>query len=73
MRLFDIMIDGIILYGVEIWGWKRQKEIERIQEKYIRWIMNIDRQTPAYLILKDTGRNRLEIKAGKRIVRWEKK
>jgi hypothetical protein len=23
------------IYGTEIWGWKEQEEVERVQEKYI--------------------------------------
>lgn len=38
MRLFDAMVKGIVMYGVEIWGWKEQTEIERLQEKYMKWV-----------------------------------
>lgn len=73
MRLFDTMVRGIVMYGVEIWGWKEQREIERLQEKYIKWILKVERQTPAYMLMLDTGREKMEVMTAKRIVRWEKK
>lgn len=32
MKIFNTMVKGIIMYGVEIWGWKQQREIERIKK-----------------------------------------
>ena len=35
MRLFEIMVKGVILYGAENWGWREWKEIEGIKMKYV--------------------------------------
>jgi hypothetical protein len=38
----------ILMYGVEIWGWMEQEEVEGVQEKYLRWVLGVDRETPGY-------------------------
>lgn len=35
--------------------------------------MGLDREIPAYMYVIGTGKNKLEVKAGARIVRWENK
>ena len=44
MKLFDYLVVGVMLYGVELFGWKERIECERIQQKYIRWYLGA-RQT----------------------------
>jgi hypothetical protein len=31
--MFESMIESILMYGTEIWGWKEQEEPEKVQEK----------------------------------------
>lgn len=52
MRLFDVIVKGIITYVAEQWGWKETKEIERIPMKYIRWMLKINKNTPWQTIIK---------------------
>ena len=33
MMLFDYLVVGVMLYGVELFGWKERIECERIQQK----------------------------------------
>jgi hypothetical protein len=30
--MFESMIERTLMYGTEIWGWKEQEEVERVQE-----------------------------------------
>lgn len=73
MLLFDSLISGIITYGAEIWGWKGFTEIERIQDRYIKWTLRLDRNTPRYLIAKATGRDYIKVRTSKRAMRFEEK
>jgi hypothetical protein len=36
MMMFESMVESILIDGEEIWGWKEQEEVERVQEKYLR-------------------------------------
>ncbi|XP_025262551.1 golgin subfamily A member 6-like protein 22 [Camponotus floridanus] len=73
MRLFDALIESVMMYGAEIWGWKERKELERIQRKYIKWVLKLDKNTPDYIVMKETNRDDLIIKIGKRALKYEEK
>jgi hypothetical protein len=53
------------MYGAEVWGWKKQKEVEKVQEKYLRGVLGMDRETPSYIVREECKRNRLRVKAGR--------
>jgi hypothetical protein len=50
-------------YGAEIWEWKEQEEVERVQ--------GVDRETSGYIVR--CKRNRLRVKAGKKVAKFEDK
>jgi hypothetical protein len=58
------MVESILMYGKEIWGWKEQEEVQRVQEKYLRWVLGVDRETPGYIVKEECKKNRLIVKAG---------
>jgi hypothetical protein len=70
MKLFDCMVKSVMMYGVEIWGWDKNKEMEVIQNKYIKWILSLDANTPSYLITAEMGRVSMEYIALRRAVRY---
>jgi hypothetical protein len=37
------------MYGAEMWGWKEQEEVEKVQEQYLREVLGVDRETPGYI------------------------
>jgi hypothetical protein len=75
MVMFEsIVMVPILMYGAEIWGWKEQEEVERVQENYyLRWVLGVDRETPGYIVREECKRNRLRVKAGKRVAKFEDK
>lgn len=62
-----------MIYGAEVWTWKERKELERMQRKYIKWVLKLDRNTPDYIVMKETNRDDLIIKIGKRALKYEEK
>lgn len=36
-------------YGAKIWGWKEKKEIEKIHERFLKWMLGINWKTVGYL------------------------
>jgi hypothetical protein len=45
MMMFESMIESILMYGAEIWGWKEQEEVEKVQGKCLREVLAMDRET----------------------------
>jgi hypothetical protein len=44
-----------------------------MQEKYLRWVLGVIRETPGYIVREECKRNRLRVKAGKRAAKFEEK
>ncbi|XP_068900490.1 golgin subfamily A member 6-like protein 25 [Tenebrio molitor] len=59
MRMFESMVESVLMYGAEIWGWKEREEVERVQEKYLRWVLGVDRETPGYIVREECKRSKL--------------
>lgn len=73
MLLFRYLVLGIVMYGAEVWRWRKGKELEGIQKKYIKWFLNLDSCTPEYIIYKETNVESIESIAGRRAVSFEEK
>jgi hypothetical protein len=71
--MIESMIESILLYGAEIWGWKEQEEVEKVQEKYLRGVLEVDREMPGNILREECKRNRLRVKAGKRAAQFKDK
>jgi hypothetical protein len=54
MIMFESMVENVLMYGAEIWGWKEQVVVERVQEKYLRWVLGVDRETLGYIVRKES-------------------
>lgn len=65
LKLFDSIVKGILYYGVEIWGYREWKEMEAIQERYLRWILGLDKSTPGYIVREEMKRHKLRVESGK--------
>lgn len=73
MWLFDRLVWSVVSYGVKIWGWKRRDEVERLQERYLRWVLGVERNVPGYMVCEKMQRDKLEGRAGMRAWEYEKK
>lgn len=73
LKLFDSIVKGVLMYGVEIWGYKEWEEIEKLQTKYLRWIVGVDWRTPGYIVREELKREKIRISAGERAGRFEER
>lgn len=58
MELFDWLVGSVLGFGAEVWGWKEWEEVGRLQERYMRWVLRVDKRTPEYLVRKEDKRER---------------
>lgn len=33
-------------YGAEIWSWRERNKVERLHERFLRWVLGLDSRTP---------------------------
>lgn len=70
--LFDALIWTVLSYGVEIWGWKERNKMERVEERFLKWILGGDRRTPGYMVREELKRDKLRGRAARRAWNFEK-
>lgn len=56
---------------MEIWGWKEREGLEKLQERFLKWILGVERSTPGYMVRKELQREKL--KGRSEAWRFEKK
>lgn len=71
--LFKYLVQSVLSYGVEIWGWAEKKELEKIMLDYVRWVYRLDFCTPRYLMSRELGLKKLRIGWGLRAMKFEEK
>lgn len=54
------MVWSVVSYGVEIWGWKERESLEKLQERFLKWILGVERSTPGYMVRKELQREKLK-------------
>ena len=60
-------------YGAKIWGWKEKKEIEKIHERFLKWMLGINWKTVGYLCkVREVERQMMKGRVGKRAQDYEK-
>lgn len=55
-KLFDTMIVPILCYGSEIWGFEWAKQIEIVQDRFCKNILNVPSHTSSILVRGECGR-----------------
>jgi hypothetical protein len=71
--LFDRLVWTVMSYGVKIWDWKEREGMERLEERYLRWVFGLDSKTPGYIVREEIKRNKLRERAGRRAWGFEKR
>ena len=73
IRIFDAMVKSVICYGAEIWGSKEWKEVEKIQDKYLKWVLEVERTTPGHILHEETKKSKIAMTTGNIAMKYEKK
>ena len=55
IELSDKTVKPILLYGAELWGYSNCDSLERIHLKFLKYLFNLKRSTPSYMIYGELG------------------
>jgi len=58
---------------MKIWEWKEREAVEKIQEKFLRWVLGVEGKTLGYLIREELKRWLLKSRAGRRARSFEER
>jgi len=72
-NLFKYLVQSVMEYGAEVWGWDEKIELERIMMDYVRWMFGIEFCTPRYIISRELGLMKLNAIWGIRAIRYEER
>ena len=70
LKLFDSMIEPILLYGSEVWGYENLKILEQIHLKFCKRILKVRNTTPNFIVYGELGRFPLEIRVKLRMISY---
>lgn len=71
--MFERLMWLVLSYGVVIWGWEERERMEKLQEKVLRWMLGIDRNTPGYMVREELQREMLRGRVGMKTWGYERK
>ena len=55
-KLFDKIVDPVLCYGAEVWGYEKHERIERIHTKFCKRVLGVSYSTSNVAVLGDCGR-----------------
>lgn len=70
---FGILIESVIMYGAEICGWIKYKELEGLHMKSIRNGLKLDKTTSSHMFYLETKRKNIITKTSDRAIEYEEK
>ncbi|XP_044580688.1 uncharacterized protein LOC123262505 [Cotesia glomerata] len=71
IKMFDSLVVSVMAYGVELWGWEEVEEMERVQKKYLKWTLGLERCTPDCILFEETKREKLRLRFAKLAADYE--
>ena len=69
-KLFDSCILPTLLYASPVWGLRYLDQLEKIQTKFIKDVLLLPRNSPAYMVRYETGRTKVEVELVRRVLRF---
>jgi len=69
-ELFDRLIEPIISYSSEVWGFHEAPYVERLHKKCCKWALSVKTSTPNFIARTELGRTEMKIKRYIRIIKY---
>ena len=68
LQLFDSLVQPIMLYGCEVWGFKNCDVLEKVHIKFYKMILKVNKSTTTAMVLGDLGRLPVEYNVNSRLL-----
>ena len=68
LQLFDNLVQPIMLYGCEIWGFKNLDVLEKLHIAFCKMILKVNKSTTTAMVLGDLGRLPIEYNVNSRLL-----
>lgn len=62
LNLYHALVESVLLYGCEVWGFNPPHNIDTIHLCFIKDILRLKKSTPNYFILLETGELSMQYK-----------
>ena len=69
-NLFDSYVLSVLNYGAEVWGFLNSDNIEKVQKKFCKWILNVKQSTNTLALYGELGRFPLYIERHIRMIKY---
>ena len=70
LELFDRIIQPILLYGCEVWGFSNNAIVERVHLKFCKLLLHLKPPTPDFMIYGELGRYPMDIQIKTRMISY---
>ena len=70
LKLFESLVEPILLYGSEVWGFENTCSLEKMHLQFCKKILQVRETTPSYMIYGELGCYPLSIKIKLRIISY---
>lgn len=68
IQLFDSLVLPAITYGCEIWGYEKLTDLEKINLRFCKNILNLRNTTPNFMVYGELGRTSLDVIINRRMI-----
>ncbi len=49
VRLYEAMVNSILMHGVEVWGWEIWGGLDAMRRRYMKWVLGVKWNVPNYI------------------------
>ncbi len=70
LKLFDMTVLPILLYGAEVWGFRNLTLVERLHLKFCKMLLKVKKSTPTVMVYGELGRLPISVHVKSRLLNF---
>lgn len=72
-QMYKSLVEPIIVYGCEIFGFSPQEDLDKVQRKYYRWVLGLNQHTKTAYLMDETKIATVYNITGRRAIDYERR